>query len=177
MDALHSFDIFKYSGKFKADGFKLVGYVSDFCSTSPIVSVGNSIELAHPFGIISNFRVYGAKIPEFVLSSPNAPFNEKSRLMPARESIRKIVEQEENLANIFDKHLEPAIKLIVKLVKRKFPTLTFERQGRSRDSSSDEHVESEQESLSGSDEHMESECESLSGTDEYMESEEERQGD
>ena len=103
--------------------------------------------------------------------------DEKSRLMPARESIRKIVEQEENLANIFDKHLEPAIKLIVKLVKRKFPTLTFERQGRSRDSSSDEHVESEQESLSGSDEHMESECESLSGTDEYMESEEERQSD
>ena len=64
------------SGKHKADGFKLVGSIADFCSAAPILAVGNSVDLAHPFGIISDFRVYGAKIPEYVLSSPAAPFNE-----------------------------------------------------------------------------------------------------
>lgn len=53
-----------------------MGSIADFCSAAPILSVGNSVDLAHPFGIISNFRVYGAKIPEYILSSPEAPFNE-----------------------------------------------------------------------------------------------------
>lgn len=53
----------------------MVGIIPDFCSAAPILSVGNAVDLAHPFGIISNFRVYGSKIPEFVLNSPDTPFN------------------------------------------------------------------------------------------------------
>eukprot|EP00116_Pleurobrachia_bachei_P012795 sb/3473057/ len=51
---------------------------------------------------------------------------EKKRLKPTRESIRKIVNCEKSLSEVFDKKLELAIKLIIKLVKQKFPTLIFE---------------------------------------------------
>ena len=53
---------------------------------------------------------------------------EKKRLIPARESIRKIVDQEKNICDIFDKRLELAIKLIIKLVKQKFPALMSDNQ-------------------------------------------------
>ena len=53
---------------------------------------------------------------------------EKKRLIPARESIRKVVHREENLGDIFDKNLELATKMIIRLVKQKFPTLIFENQ-------------------------------------------------
>lgn len=83
---------------------------------------------------------------------------EKKRLKPARESIRKIVDREESLRKVFDKNLELAIKLIIKLVKQKFPTLTFERPSKSPDdpgstSSSSQEYDSEGGSESSSSGH------------------------
>ena len=82
----------------------MVGSIPDFCSAAPILSVGNSVDLAHPFGIISNFRVYGAKIPEYILSTPFAPFNEapdditvSNKTFESREHAPKVAEAEVSL--------------------------------------------------------------------------------
>ena len=50
---------------------------------------------------------------------------EKKQLLPARDSIRKIVYDEANLTDVYDETLESAIKLIVKFTKKKFPSLVF----------------------------------------------------
>jgi len=63
---------------------------------------------------------------------------EKKRLKPTRESIRKIVNCEKSLSEVFDKKLEQAIKLIIKLVKQKFPTLIFESPSKSYTSRPDD---------------------------------------
>ena len=50
---------------------------------------------------------------------------EKKQLLPARDSIRKIVYDEANLTDVYDETLESAIKLIVKFTKKRFPSLIF----------------------------------------------------
>ena len=50
---------------------------------------------------------------------------EKKQLLPARDSIRKIVYDEANLTDVYDETLESAIKLIVKFTKKRFPSLVF----------------------------------------------------
>ena len=70
---------------------------------------------------------------------------EKKRLKPARENIRKIVNREESLGEVFDKNLELAIKLIIKLVKQKFPTLMFESPSTSNNSIDDPGTSSSEE--------------------------------
>ena len=73
---------------------------------------------------------------------------EKNKLKPARKSIRKIVHQEENLVDIFDKSLERAIKLIITLVKQKFPTLIFENSVYQPEQDSDEEIYSDENDIS-----------------------------
>ena len=52
-----------------------VGVIQDWTSTAPVLSIGNAVDLKHPFGVISDFRVYQCKIPENMLIDNRCPFN------------------------------------------------------------------------------------------------------
>jgi hypothetical protein len=56
-----------------------VGVIDDWTSTAPILSIGNAVDLLHPFGVISDFRIFRSKIPRNMLINRSCPFNVSPR--------------------------------------------------------------------------------------------------
>ena len=54
---------------------KQVGVIPNWTSTSPILSIGNASDLMHPFGVISDFRLYKGVIPKSLLEEDASLLN------------------------------------------------------------------------------------------------------
>jgi hypothetical protein len=56
-----------------------VGLIKDWTSKAPLLSIGNAVDTLHPFGVISDFRVYLNTLPQSMVQDSNVPFNTSPR--------------------------------------------------------------------------------------------------